>query len=116
MATLVNLGNIYSNLQKYLDAINCYQKALSIAQDLRYVKGQSNILCNIGVILMNMKRYSEALVFLQDALKTVSQISFPATKALIIYNLATLHHNLGNLDKANEYSMQAEEIATRLDD
>ncbi|MGL4883665.1 MAG: tetratricopeptide repeat protein, partial [Waterburya sp.] len=68
---LHDLGFSYKNLKQYPEALECYQKALQIAQqdqsDLAE-EAQVATLNNIGQVYRNLKQYDRALMYYHQGL------------------------------------------------
>jgi tetratricopeptide (TPR) repeat protein len=94
-----NFGNVYFNLERYQDALKCFEKAVSLGS------GHSKLFNNIGVALVRLKRQEEALIYYDKALKSDPEFGnawFNKGKAL--YALDRIREALECFRNATKYS------------
>ena len=89
-----NLGNIYSDIGRYKDAVKSYESAL----ECDGIKNSTKITIynNIGDNLILLKNYTQALGYLKKAISDTSanNISYP------YHNLGICYRELNNTEKA----------------
>ncbi|VEP15844.1 Tetratricopeptide repeat protein (fragment) [Hyella patelloides LEGE 07179] len=72
--SLGSLGNVYSSLGKYQRAIDYYQQALEIAQDIGDRGHEGRSLGNLGLAYGSLGEYQRAIDYHQQALKIARDI------------------------------------------
>ena len=91
-------GNIYLNINKVDNAIECYHQVLKINDKIE----QAYI--NIGCAYVNNKKPKDGIPFLEKALKINPKI------ASIHTNLGNAYYMMGNKEKALDYFNEAEKL------
>ena len=95
---LIIKGNIYLNMGKIENAIQCYQEVLKIDDEI----AQAYI--NIGCAYVNNKRPKDGIPFLEKAVKLNPKV------ASIYSNLGNAYYMMGNKEKSLEYFDKAEKL------
>lgn len=67
--TVGNLGHVYSALNNYENALDCYFKAIKINEELGNKDGIASGLGNLGNFFMHNKQYSKALSYYLKSMK-----------------------------------------------
>ncbi|GAB4203940.1 MAG: hypothetical protein Fur006_58650 [Coleofasciculaceae cyanobacterium] len=106
-ATLQNLGVIYNELGQYEQALDFYQKALVIRQEIGDKAGEGNTLNNIGLVYNQRGENDEALEFLNEALAVKREVSDRPGEAIILNNMGMLYNELSQFSLALESLNQA---------
>ncbi len=110
---LVELGRayVYSNSDT---AIYHFQKALALAEKLKYTKGESLALVNIAFSETEKRNYAKALAYAQRSLKVATEGNHLFEKAMAYLRLASLSGRMGDVEEALSFFKEAEEIFIRL--
>lgn len=98
---LINrLGLLYDSIGKYEKALDCYQQALNLFQQLDDKKGEGEALNNISQIYDAQGDYDTALRFLQDSLAICQQIGDTSGLCATLFNIGHIHKQKGNNEQA----------------
>ena len=71
LQALNNMGNVYADKGNNKEALDYYQKALSLGEETGLIKETGEIQKNIGALYVSLKRFDEAIVFYEKA-KTIA--------------------------------------------
>lgn len=74
LANCKELGDIFYNTDQYNLALERYQRALEIAEQLGDVEQVADVLCNLGNLARVSNRYSDSIELLQRAYQIYNQI------------------------------------------
>ena len=83
---LHDLGFSFKNLKQYPEALECYQKALSISKQIKsdlVEEGQVATLNNIGEVYRNLKQYERALMYYQQGLAIAENHQDPDMRPIL---------------------------------
>ncbi len=105
-----NLGNIYSEWGKYIQAIEYYNKALNSLKKVDNKKEVANTLNNIASINSQLGEMKKARINYDLALEISRKIGDKGLVSIIISNLGALFQDLGDYKKAQEYFSEVEVI------
>jgi CHAT domain-containing protein len=100
---LGNLGNAYSDLEQYEQAIDLYRQGLQITQEMKDRPGESATLLNLGNVYYDLKQYEQAINFYEQQIVIALEIQDRPGKAL------SLHNQGLSLIRINQFS-QAENV------
>ncbi len=111
----IELGRvfIYSNSDS---AIQYSQKAVVLAQQLRFTRGESYALSFIAFSEREKANYAEALLYAQQALKVATKGNHPLEKGQAYLRLAGLFALLHYLEESLDFYKNAENIFLQLND
>ncbi|RKS03513.1 tetratricopeptide repeat protein [Flavobacterium sp. 102] len=104
-----SLGVIFSQESNYYAALENYQKALHIYQEIDQKNSVSKAYNNIGVVYKSQGNKIKALEYFEKALKIQKEIGEP-TVPVTLTNIGVIHFEQNNLTKAISYYNQAEKI------
>jgi clan AA aspartic protease (TIGR02281 family) len=116
MYTYYFIGDCYLELNKYLDAIIYYQKALSLAKDDENI---SSFNSSIGTVYHKQKKYNEALEYYKKALDYyLEAFSYTNTNIMsgnitnvvlgeLYWNVASCYYLLDFESKSNNYMIRS---------
>lgn len=95
-----NLGNVYSDINEYNKAIECYDKAL----DLNPIKGKATIFFNKGNSYLDLEMYNDAEKCYKESLKINPK------NVDTLFNLAVLYTREKKFDEAIKCYKEANTI------
>ncbi len=104
---LLEQGVYQYQVSQYPAAIDFYQKALVIYQELGYLSSQGTVLNNLGEIYRISGNYSQALDYYQQALEIRQTLKDRSGSSLILNNIGSVYWNKGEYFKALDYYQQA---------
>jgi len=114
--SLSNLGNYYLRSNRYVDALNHFQRALVMDREMGDVYGEEIDTCNAGTALRLQGQANKAIEFHQKALDSARAMGDEHGKGNALSNLGSDHMALGDLDLAEKYFMHHLEIVSRIGD
>lgn len=88
---------------------NC-EEAAAIYDSIGNQRGKANALGNLGNALRNKKDYKRAIINLNQSLEIDREIGFELGTGRQLFNLGRCYFELGNLGKAREQVLAAQEI------
>ncbi len=112
--SLGNLGSAYGAKGNFSQAINYFQQALIMAQEIDDTAVQAFVRCNLAEALMKVGHYPEALANLQTTLDICEKTGDRFVKAQTYKLLADVYRQLNNHESALKYCNRAISIATEL--
>jgi CHAT domain-containing protein/Tfp pilus assembly protein PilF len=89
-----------------MEALDYYQQALNVWQELKDQGGEAASLNNIGEVYVKMRRYSDALTTLEEALSIITQLDDYPSKWAVLGNIGSVHLEQGRYDQALDYFTQ----------
>ncbi|MCD4817143.1 MAG: tetratricopeptide repeat protein [Candidatus Cloacimonetes bacterium] len=110
------IGNVYSYVKDYPNALEHYQKSLKIDRKIKNKKGIAKSYINIGVIYLNLSDYDTSLDYFLKAIKIVETNGDKISYAAVLKNIGSVYWYLKNYNKALEYFINAKEIEQELND
>ncbi len=114
--TLIDIGNVYYNCGKYQEALNHYQKSLSIAQEIGYRREEGTNLMNIGNVYLNWRKYQEALNHLQKSLSIAQEIGYRRGEGKTLMNIGNVYLNWRKYQEALDHLQKSLNIAQKIGD
>jgi len=103
----IKLGIAYKNLSDNAKALEYYQKALFINEEIGDKDGIARNLGNIGNVFNELSDYPKALEFYSKALQIFEEIENKHDIALSLGNIGMMYWNLSDYTKAIEYYQKA---------
>lgn len=113
----VNLMNKLAFEYAFQDPIKCKnlaERALSLAQKLRYESGRAFALKNLGVSYMLRSSYDQALEYFLSSLKVYEEIKDLSGQAKLLNNAGMVYIYLNQYQKALDYNFQSIKINEKL--
>lgn len=118
------LGNVYFELKKYVDAIQTYNKSISLYKSQNPSSNQAYTFYNLGLCYIEKKEYSKAEHYFKEAEKIYETIDIPEAKQMInlqkgiVYRakgenqlaLAILNTVIVNPDEEDHFKTKAEAL------
>ena len=115
-AALKSLGNAYTALGQYEQAIDHYQQSLSIAREIGDRQGEVNALGNLGLAYSWLEQYEQAIDHHQQSLSIAREIGNRQGKVNALNNLGIVYNNLGQYEQAIDHYQQSLTIAREISD
>lgn len=112
--TLNNLGATYNDLGQRRPALDHYQQALTIQQELGNRRSEAIILNNLGDIHRALGQLEEALQFFERSLVVRREVGDRSGEARTLNNLGLLQSELGRYVQAQENYQAAANLFERL--
>jgi len=103
---LSTMGVSYYIRSDYINALDYYQRCLTIREEISDKRGIAGILNNLGMIYMKQGDYPKALDYYQRSLEISSKISDTKVKASALNNIGKIYMNQGDYPNALDYYQQ----------
>jgi tetratricopeptide (TPR) repeat protein len=104
---LGELGVIFYYSGELEKALEYYEKALELEEELEIKEGIASILGNIGIVYSTRGELDKALEYYRKVLKLYEELGIKEGMAIAIGNIGTIYQIKGELDKALEYYEKA---------
>ncbi len=98
-----NMGYIYDDQGRVVDALEYYHKSLRIREEIRDKQGIAESLNNIGVIYVNQGELDQALKYYLKSLAAKEDLGNKKSIATSLNNIAAIYRNKGEIKKALWY-------------
>ncbi len=112
--TIGNIGSVYNNQGNYPKALDCYLKALKMADELDLKEIESGNLNNIGIIYQLEGDYKKALDYFTQTLILEEELGDQVGIAGSLHNIAVIYFDQNNFQKAIDYDFKALKIGEKL--
>ncbi len=106
-ADLNLLGNISQLNGNYQDALQYYEKAKSIVEDIGEILSQAKVQINISQIYLYYQDYVRAEKYLLDTLEVVKKSGSLLLMGVVLNNLGRVYQNTMDYEKAVDYYVRA---------
>jgi CHAT domain-containing protein len=113
---LSNVGLVIANLGDSVRALNYYQQALAIAQDLQDQEQQIRVLNNIATRYSDFGQFSQALATYQQALETATSLNNRQLISLVLNNMGSVYRSQGRYPEALKATQESLALAQQIDD
>ena len=112
----LSYGNLYLERAKYKEAVECYDRALKLAEGSGDELGVARALIGIAEVRLERAKYAEAEELVKDGLKIAEGLgeSGRSVVARALDLLGNIQHAGGNVRQAIEYHEQALSIDTEV--
>ncbi|MEM9542534.1 MAG: tetratricopeptide repeat protein [Cyanobacteria bacterium P01_E01_bin.42] len=114
VACLTSLGNTYSFLGEYQQAIALHQQSLEIERQIGNRQGEATSLGNLGTVYYSLGEYQQAIAFHQQQLEIARQIEDRQGEANSLGNLGNAYYSLGEYQQAIAFHQQSLEIQRQI--
>ncbi len=111
-----NLGIVYGRRYDHKQALELYEKALTLAEAKTDLAGQARALGNLGYALRNCGRPFQTLDYYQQALSKYQELGDRQGEGIALGNLGDVYHSLGQYQQAIEYQQQSLAITQEISD
>ena len=113
---LNRLGVALKEMGRFREALDCFERALSVRRDVRDRSGEATALSNIGLCMTGLGQPTRAIPIFGQALAIARDAADVWTEAWTLHNLGTAQAAAGELDDARQSQERALLLAHRLDD
>jgi tetratricopeptide (TPR) repeat protein len=110
---LHNQGLQQLETSQFEAALQSFQQALKIYQEIKDRKNEIAALGNIGNAYLSLGNYPKAIDYNQQGLAIAREIKYPKDEAISLGNLGIAYLSLGDYPKAIEYHRQSLAIARK---
>lgn len=110
------LGSLYTYQQNLFEALDCFQKALKIAEKLKNKETQVKVYNNLGSAYQNLEKYEEALECYNNALVIYEELGNKKDMFYLYGNLGILYATMGDKVLAETYFKKTLQYARDNDD
>lgn len=107
-------GIVYSQESKYFDAIDYYQKSLSIYEETNNKPSICRVLNNIGIVYKSQLNYTKALEYFEKGLLVQQEIG-EQSAAVTLTNIGVIYAEQGNKLQVLNYFNRAKKIFEKSD-
>ncbi|MGB3534461.1 MAG: tetratricopeptide repeat protein [Microcoleaceae cyanobacterium] len=104
---LLNQGIQQLNTSQFREALQSWQEALKIYQEIGDRKGEADCLNNLGLVYSNLGEYQKAIEYHQQSLTIKQEIGDRNGEAASLNNLGNTYLYLGEYQKAIGYNQQS---------
>lgn len=112
----LNLGDSFTELSQFQDAIDSYQKYLGISKEQGDKGGEGQAYGKLGNTYNSVGRNNEAKEYYERQLSTAEEIGDKVEEGKALSNLGTLFYCRGDFEKASECHQKHRYIAIELGD
>lgn len=116
VSNLLNLGSVYSNMNDHLNAMQVFQKVLTLAKQHNLPQIENKSTLNIATTYNNLRQYSLSNTFAQRVLKTSIENKAQVEETESLKLIADNYFKLGDYKNAFNYSAQYYEKLLELKD
>ena len=125
--TLNNIGVVYTYLgeisqddnlsqENLNNALEYYQKALTLFEEIDNLAEQGRILSNLGGVYSNLSQYSQALEYYQRGLVIRREVEDRLGERVTLNNIGGVYDSLGQYEQALEFYEQSLSLARQIGD
>ncbi|MBD2297572.1 tetratricopeptide repeat protein [Nostoc sp. FACHB-190] len=115
-ASLTSLGNAYTSLGDYQQAIEFHQQSLEISREIGNRNSEGLSLMNLGNAYNSQGQYQEAMDFYQQSLDIARQIGNRKAESNSLNNLGAAYNSLGQYQGAAKFFKQSLAIFQEIGD
>ncbi len=115
---VINLNKICWSLKTSdnIKAISFGNKAIKVAQDILYIRGEAKANKNMGGVYFLKSDYTSAYLHYTRSLELYNELEDKMNIARVVRNLGSVFHQQGNYEKALKYFFESLEMRFELDD
>lgn len=110
------LGSIYAHNGNYNKALECYIKALKLAENSADKTKICEAYISMGVIFYEQKKFNETIAYMNKALAVEGKHTSKRNLAYIYNNLGISYKSLNQLQQSLPYQLQALKLNQELND
>ena len=108
------MANLYAKMHDTIQAVNYYEKALSLSRELKKDELISANLSNISNIYMGQKKYDKALALFTESLQIRERIGDSKGIASTLARMGTVYTETGRFKEASEALNRSLKIAKKV--
>ncbi|MBE9080364.1 CHAT domain-containing protein [Romeria aff. gracilis LEGE 07310] len=112
----LNQGLQQDYSSQYQEALQSFQQALALYQNIDDQRGEAVSLSNIGGIYLSLGQYERSIEFLQQASAIDHAIGYLPGEAVTLGRLGLAYESLGRYERAIEFYQQALKITREIND
>ncbi len=110
------LGLVHHNRGWFEEAYACYERSLTLYQELDNTQGILRGLARLGLISYTMGRFGKAHTCFREALHLARQLQDRRSQAFVQAYLGLLHCDMGHLERAQQYCEDAHALIQEIQD
>ena len=110
------LGTTYKSRSEYPEALEQYQKALSIYEELNKKKEIATVLMNIGTVYRPLEEYNKALDYYKKALSIATEVGAKKLKGQLLGNMGVVYMAQEKVDEQIKVNQEALKIFKEIGD
>lgn len=110
------VGNVLSTLERYENSLDYYQKAATLAKELKADLRLAQVRHNLGENMKWLKRYNEAIPYFEQNISYYTKTDNSFKLATTYNSLGTVYFESGAYDEAKNYFTKSYQITKRLGD
>lgn len=108
------LGNFYSDLKNYAQAIEYFNRAISIFTEINYTSGLARVFSSFSSVHQRMEEYDKALDLSQRALSIQEKNGYGMGLSRSLNDIGSIYAGLKNYVKAIEYLHKSLELREKI--
>ena len=97
-----DLGNTYTRVNKFNEALSNHLKALDIRNKLGLKEKAAGSISNISIIYKQLGNFKEAIVYMHKSLKIYENTGDEAKQSLVLGNMGNVYINFNKFEAAKE--------------
>lgn len=114
LASIFNsIADCFNEMKNYPKALEYNKKALLIRRNLKDTQGISQSLNNIGFLFLKVNKTDSAIYYLAKSLKIIKDNRDSSDLVLTLQNISTAYKIRGQFNRAEKYSLRAQNIASK---
>jgi len=113
---LFRQGNQQYEVSQFNAALQSWQQALTVYQEIKNRQSEGRTLGNLGLAYYSLDKYDKALDYFQQFLAIARDIKDRESEGKAVGNLGLAYQNLGKYDKAIDYQLQRVAISREIAD
>jgi tetratricopeptide (TPR) repeat protein len=114
MLLLLDAGNVLYQSGNYNKATNYCRKAVQLAQELKFTRGEAEASHRLGTLLIDRGKHNEALQWLLNAVRIRQQMGDFLNAARSLNNIGAMFQDLYQYQDALKYMHQALSILNKI--
>lgn len=107
---LNDLGMVYVDLGKMAQARSCFEEALRLHRQKRFMHGVATTLVNLGKLHHQQGRVRDALELFEEALPVVRELGFLRGQVAVLNHIGAVYTSMGETRLALDHHQQARDL------
>ena len=112
----VALADVYQTQDMYVEAIELYDRTITIMKEIRHRAGEATCYGNLGAVFNSLGRYIKAKKYLEKSLAISLEINDKQRAARCYVNLGSVFQSLSEHVQAKEYLLKAVAMTKEIGD